>query len=216
MASGEDKRPARSRGARAAPAVNEPERHVEGAEAEGAENERAASGGGPEAGPNVSPSDPAFFSAREAITESEGEIEAAPQPAAEAQTAQGEPNLLNLSDNGEILPAAAQSFGENQLAIREAEGGDTGARHAAGRAFVQIATETLAYSTKAQQNYAAFASRVFGASSLQGVAKIQSEFAKVYYADFLAYLTAVAPLIVPFYMEFAKAAFWPTRPTTAR
>ena len=76
---------------------------------------------------------------------------------------------------------------------------------------LQTIAEATNYSKKSLENSSAFLEKLLGAKSLDAAIQIQSEYAKTFYAGFIAQATKMGEL----YSNFAKEALKPLKVATS-
>lgn len=99
-----------------------------------------------------------------------------------------------------------QNFGKEQIEAVQA------ATSEFAKGLQAIANEATEYSKKSIENSQAFVTKLSAAKQLDEALKIQTEFAKTSYEDFIAQSTKLGEL----YTNFAKQAFKPVESAIAK
>jgi phasin family protein len=116
--------------------------------------------------------------------------------------ARGDPKEITMSANFEEI----QKFGKQQMEAVQA------ATSEFAKGLQAIATEASEYSKKSMENSSAFVAKLSATKQLDEALKLQSEFAKASYEDFIAQSTKLGEL----YTNFAKQAFKPVEAVIAK
>jgi phasin family protein len=118
------------------------------------------------------------------------------------QQAGGDPKETTMSANFEQI----QQFGKEQVEAVQA------ATSEFAKGLQAIATEASEYSKKSIENSSAFVAKLSATKQIDEALKLQAEFAKTSYEDFIAQSAKLGEL----YTNFAKQAFKPVESAIAK